>query len=185
MLRSTTPHISAHRRGAVLVETALIIIVFFMFVFGIYEYGRYLMVLHVTNNAARDAARNASVRASTPIANTFTFPHPTAALPFENATDVSRMYQVPFIETYLNQQMAGVNNMIANYTVRVFPTDSTLMYSDPPVIRPKTGATGWNNAAFSERIAVRVVGYYDPITPNLLFTNRINFTVTALIGSEG
>jgi Flp pilus assembly protein TadG len=168
-----------------MVESALVLMAFFMFVFGIYEYGRYLLVLHVTTNSTRDAARYASVRATAPEATTYTYPHPTGAFPFENATDVGRTYQVPFIETYLTGKMAGVNNMVNSYTVRVFPVDTNAMYSDPPVIRPKTGSTAWNNAAFSERMAVQVVGYYDPIVPNLLFRNRMNFTITALIGSEG
>lgn len=176
----------ARRRGATIVEMAFVLPIFLMFTFGIFEYGRYLMLLHVTTNATRDAARYAVVRASFPEAQTFTV-FPAARLPFEQPYSASRnMYNVPFIETYLRTRMAGLDSMITSFTVRVYPTDTTTIYSSPPVIQAKTGSTAWNSAAFSERVAVQVVGYYTPVTPNLLFLNgSLNFSTIALMGSEG
>ena len=40
------------RCGAAAVETALVIVPFVMFVFGVFEYGRMLMAWNVLNNAA-------------------------------------------------------------------------------------------------------------------------------------
>lgn len=60
-LRSTDRRI---RRGATLVETALVISIFLMFLFGIFEYGRFVMTRQLMENAAREGARWA-------IANTY------------------------------------------------------------------------------------------------------------------
>ena len=49
------------RRGSTAVEFALVSTVFFLFLFGIFEYCRYLVLLQGCANAARDAARFASV----------------------------------------------------------------------------------------------------------------------------
>jgi Flp pilus assembly protein TadG len=47
----------SQRRGASLIEFAIVIPVFILFVFGIVEIGRGLMVTHLLNNAARDGCR--------------------------------------------------------------------------------------------------------------------------------
>ncbi|MGL6077072.1 MAG: TadE/TadG family type IV pilus assembly protein [Fimbriiglobus sp.] len=184
------------RRGHTLVETAMVICVFMAFVFGIFEYCRYLLVLHVTTNAARDAARHASVRASFPEATTGVTQYNTGnALPFENSADVALTYKVPFVENMLLSRMAGMSNNISNFQIRVFAAESALLYSDPPVIRPKTTATAWNSASFSERIAVQVVGIYQPFVSSVsdntfvggipILTSSVNFNVIVLVGSEG
>jgi Flp pilus assembly protein TadG len=45
------------RRGATTVEFAVVVPVFFIFVFGMVEIGRGMMVTHLLNNAARDGCR--------------------------------------------------------------------------------------------------------------------------------
>lgn len=45
------------RRGAALVETALVLPIFLMLIFGIIEFGRALMVSNMVTNAAREGAR--------------------------------------------------------------------------------------------------------------------------------
>jgi Flp pilus assembly protein TadG len=45
------------RKGAILVEFAIILPVYLLFVFGIIEYGRMVMVQQVLTNAAREGAR--------------------------------------------------------------------------------------------------------------------------------
>ena len=44
-------------RGATIVESAIILLAFFMFVFGIFEAGRFLNTRQVLTNAAREGAR--------------------------------------------------------------------------------------------------------------------------------
>ncbi len=50
----------AARRGAALVETALVLNIFFMVLFGVFEFGRFMMIRQLVENAARGAAREAS-----------------------------------------------------------------------------------------------------------------------------
>lgn len=49
------------RTAAALIEFAFIAIVFFMFLFGVVEYGRLVMMIQLLNNAAREGARAAVV----------------------------------------------------------------------------------------------------------------------------
>jgi Flp pilus assembly protein TadG len=49
------------RRGATLVETAVVLSTFLLFVFGVFEYGRFVMTRHLLENAAREGARIAVV----------------------------------------------------------------------------------------------------------------------------
>jgi Flp pilus assembly protein TadG len=48
------------RRGAALVEAALVMNIFLLFIFAIMEFGHYVMVKQLMENAARDGARMAS-----------------------------------------------------------------------------------------------------------------------------
>jgi hypothetical protein len=44
----------------------------------------------------------------------------------------------------------------------------------------------WNNAQFTERIAVQVTGKYKPVLPNFLFMgNEFDIRIVAVMGSEG
>jgi len=48
---------SRHRRGAAMVEFAVVVPVFLLLVFGMIEYGRMVMVQQILTNAAREGAR--------------------------------------------------------------------------------------------------------------------------------
>ena len=50
------------RRGAVIVEAAMVIPILLLLMFGIFEYGRFMLVRNVLNHAAREGARHAVVR---------------------------------------------------------------------------------------------------------------------------
>jgi len=58
------------RWGAAAVETALIMIPLMMFIFGIFEYGRFLMDWNLLNNAAREGCRYALVNNTSTSVNT-------------------------------------------------------------------------------------------------------------------
>src|SRR5947209_17897848 len=53
------------RSATTLVETAIVISVCLLFLFGIVEYGRFLMIQHLINNAAREGARKAVASTNT------------------------------------------------------------------------------------------------------------------------
>jgi len=179
---SPTP---GRRRGATLVEFALVLPVLILFLFGIMEYARYLMVQHVVQNAARDAARWAVVRSSSPEATTFT-PDTGSRFPFEAVVDAGRpMYTVPFVTARLITQTVGVETGLAGMCVRVYTVDPVLVYANPPQIVPKQSTTAWNQGGFSERIAVQVVGQYKPILPFLGLGSNVNVNIVAMMGFEG
>src|SRR5689334_15606105 len=54
------------RRGAAAVETAVIMIPLTMLLFGVFEYGRFLMDWNLLNNAAREGCRYALVNNTDP-----------------------------------------------------------------------------------------------------------------------
>ncbi len=164
------------RRGITVVESALVLSVFLLLLFGIFEYCRFLFVLHVTNNSAREGARYASVNV--------------------NSTTVTSTQ----ITNYTTQMMSGVQNNISGYAVAVYAVDPTGLTLSPPVIRaasanPPTypnpfnssdpNAVAWNSGAFPNRIAVTIQGNYVPILPTFLFMPKtIPISITALLGAE-
>ena len=194
-MQTHTPRRSQRRRGTTLVEVAVVLTLFLLFLFGIFEYCRFMLVLQVSTNAARDAARYAVVSSSDSLSWTSTV-HPGPRFTFEPAFDSTRpMFQVPILETYVSDRMAYVKPMITGFQVRVYPADSNALYSDPVVIRPKVQTVGlgqWNKAAFTERIAIQIAGFYVPILPTLVNPNGflmrdapITVNTVCLMGSEG
>lgn len=189
LTRSRPP---ARRSGMTLVETTLVLAVFLVLLFGMFEYCRFLFVLHLTNNAARDAARYASVNLDKP--TTF----PTA-----DYTDGSgRVY--PSIERYTRERMGGSQKNIEGFRVAVFAVDQAGLDLTPAVVRPKTKSTAspkvypdpfnpgdanavpWNTVPFPDRLAVTIDGTYRPLLPNfLLMPDTIKIDVTATVGGEG
>ena len=154
------------RRGVTVVEMALVLTVALMLLFGILEYGRYLMVLHTTNNAAREGARYATAHTG----------------------DGTTQAQVVAV---VNSKMAGVDAQIQGYTVNVFSADPSGIYNSstgaaiyPPVIQTLAGSS-WNSAAFGSPIVVQITGTYNPILPSFLFINsNLSIQVTAMMNSE-
>ncbi|MCZ2343206.1 MAG: pilus assembly protein [Bacteroidales bacterium] len=178
-MRTRSPSHSRIRRGAAIVEVAVLLTPFFLFLFGIFEYSRYIMVLHTATNAARDGARLASVKVtdSTVTGTTVT------SSPYSSGAPA---YNVATITNHVLARMGGINSQITGFTVRVFPCNTTTLYDDPPTFTPKPGSTAWNNAGFGERIAVRITGTYHPIVPSfLMLQTNIPIDITVTMGSEG
>jgi Flp pilus assembly protein TadG len=180
---------SNRRGGMVLVEMTLVLILFSMFVLGIFEYSRYLYVLHLANNAARDGARYAVVNVDKP-----------ASFDTTNYTDSSgRVY--PSIQSYTTSVMAGSDKQLTSFQVAVYAVDAAGLAQTPTVIRAKSTSTtvfpdpfnasdpnkvAWNSAAFGDRVAVTVRGTYKPSLPiPLLMPPSITIYATAIMGSEG
>jgi Flp pilus assembly protein TadG len=182
------------RRGMTVVESTLVLAVFLMLLFGIFEYCRFLMVLHVTQNAARDGARYAVVNLDKPTNFTTT----------NYGTKIS-------IHSYTTLRMGAmqkqINNVHATYSptgfqIAVYACDPDGLNLTPPVVRPKRASTAsgfpdpfvygaansvaWNEAEFSERVAVTIRGTYQPFTPVLLIMpTAIPIYATSIMGSEG
>lgn len=177
------------RRGVALVEGAFALVVLLFLLFALFEFARFLMVLHVTNNAARDAARYAVVNGSCP-------------------TDQVAATKSAII-AYATSRMGGLQNGLADYQVAVYPCDQSGFAASPPRVIPKTLTAGtpadpfnaadannppWNAAIFTERIAVTIKGTYRPNVPTgidlgffrlHIFPQQVDINITAVMGSEG
>lgn len=168
---------SKRRSGATTVEFAMIAILLFLMLFGIFEYGRFLFVYHLTTNAARDAARFAIVHTG------------GGTMAGEPATittaDVQEVWRTGTFngQTY-GSGMCGMENQITGYVVNVFAVPDSDLYASPPNLTA-TGKPVWTTATFHQQIAVQVTGTYKPVVPNLIGMGaNVPFTVTVLMGSE-
>lgn len=184
------PH---RRRGVAVVESAAVMSVFLLLLFGMFEYCRFLLVLHVTNNATREGARYAVVNVDKP-----------PDFDYVDFTDASGR-QFDNIQKYTTARMGGIHTRnIEGFRVACYAIDSTGLNQNPPVVRPKAASTApsgaspdpfnntdparvpWNTAVFTEKIAVTVDGTYRPILPTFLFMpGSISVKTTAIVGSEG
>jgi hypothetical protein len=187
-----TPRAARVRRaGMATVETVLVMIVFAMLLFGIFEYCRFLLNLHVTHNAARDGARYAAVNLD----------KPTNFDKVDYVDGSGKVY--PSIVRYTRERMGSLDRHLAGFRVAAYPVDDVGLNQTPPVVRPKTrdvsgtnypdpfdpddpNLTNWNEAVFTERIAVTIRGTYRTALPNLLLMpSTIEINVTGLASSEG
>jgi hypothetical protein len=180
------------RRGMTAVESALVLSAFLMLLFGMFEYCRFLLVLHVTNNAARDGARYAAVNLDKP-----------SNFPSTDFTDsAGKVY--PSVQRYTRERMGGVNRNIDGFRVAVFSVDPDGLLLTPAVVRPKSSSTGspktypdpfatndpnavpWNQCPFPDRLAVTIDGYYHPFLPAfLMMPDEIHINITAMTTGEG
>ena len=94
------------RTGAALVEFSFVAIIFFLFVFGIFEYGRLFFIRHLMDTAAREGARFAVVN----------FNDATLAADTQNLVD----------------QYMGSYTTLPGYTRQVYMTDNTGANLGPP-----------------------------------------------------
>ncbi len=188
----TRPQSRLRRRGMTVVESSLVLSVFLLLLFGIFEYCRFLLVLHVTNNAARDGARYAAVRVNC------------------DANQIAIVQQE--VLDYTNARMGGVQKQIQGCNVIVYAVDQVGLDQTTPIIRGKpkniggpypdpfaaignangvpavgipTNGVAWNTVGFTERVAVTINGTYKPLLPTfLLMPSSIPIKVTAIMGGE-
>jgi Flp pilus assembly protein TadG len=145
---------------------ALVLSMALLFLFGILEYGRYLMVLQTVNAAAREGVRYAVVHTG----------------------DGTTSAQVTAV---VNSRMSGVDAQLQNYTVNLFCADPSGIYNSgtgtaiyPPTIKQLSGSS-WNSATYGSPIVVQITGTYQPILPNFLFMgSSLSVNVTAMMNSE-
>jgi Flp pilus assembly protein TadG len=192
------------RTAAHLVEFAFVCPVFFLFMFGIFEYSRYVMTLQIMVNAAREGARFAVVTTNDASAN------PTqdvqnwvlnymaaqnvqlsspAGGPFSATSNIMVYTADPtnVQPVYLNGNAGGTLLANANVPVDVNGNDvqwSSVTYDasgnpEPWLVAPYT------NAGFNQTISVVICGTYTPILPTFLFMgNTIPISARAIMYSE-
>jgi Flp pilus assembly protein TadG len=176
LLRQT--HRTRGRRGSAIVEASLSLTIFCLLLFGVFEYCRYLFVLHVTDLAAREGVRYAAVNSNQPTN------FDTGTGPFTDGSGAT----LPNIKTYTMGRLGGADKQIAGFTFTVFPVDPAGLLLSPAQVNPKTGfptTVFWNSASFPDRMAVRISGTFKPFLPNLTMMPTMPINVTALSGIEG
>lgn len=149
------------RRGAVAVEFAMASIVFFMFLFGIVEYSRFLFMYNTLENATREACRFAVVSTNL---------EPT---PPDTPTDVVKRE----METFLQGVQDAYESLNVTITAYVGQPGTGETFGDP---RPV-----WTDARNTDLIQVESTAVFRPILPNVLMMgNTINMRCLAAMYSE-
>lgn len=129
---------SQRRRGAALVEAALVLPLTVLFILSIFEFCRYLMHLHVLTNAAATGARYAL---------THTQPITIVGTTGGNTTS-------DVVEAITNAS-GGV--ALANQDIQVYRSDAV-----------GNNLGSWNDAQFGQSICVRITGDFHVIGTTLL-----------------
>jgi Flp pilus assembly protein TadG len=144
------------RRGATLVETALVLPLCLLFVLGVFEYSRYLMMLHLATNAAREGCRYA----------------------------VSHTQPVTIDGTTQGNTASDVTNVVSNYLAgqQLYSQAINVYQSDS--LGNNVGA--WTDAAAGEFICVKVTGTFQSAVPNLLYmSSSLPVQAFAVMPCEG
>jgi Flp pilus assembly protein TadG len=150
--RSSLPR----RRGAAAVEAALVLPVVIMFLFGILEYGRYLMMMQIVTNAAREGARYAVEHTSAVVINGVTYGNADA--------DVT---------TAVTNAMGGQS--LASQSIQFYTSDT----------QGASNLGAWTGTSAGESICVQITGNYPVLMSRILMMNTtIPVNVKAVMRSE-
>ena len=145
----------SRRRGAAVMEAALVLPVVITFLFGILEYGRYLMTLQIVTNAAREGVHYALAH---------TNPGGSQGVTYGNAnSDVTNA---------VNKAMAGQS--LSGQSIQVYTSDS---------LGSNLGT--WTNTQAGQSVCVRITGNYNVLLGKMLFMpTTIPVVAQAVMRSE-
>lgn len=144
------------RKGSTIVQAAIVLPVVLMFLFGILEYSRYVMLLQVMTNAAREGCRYAVMHTDPVTINSTTYGSATS-----NVT------------TIVNNSLGG--QTLSNQTINIYASDA---------LGNSQGT--WENASAGSFITVQITGNFVSILPKFLgMSSTIPITAEAVMRSEG
>jgi Flp pilus assembly protein TadG len=148
----------SRRPAATLPEVAIVITIALLFLFGLFEYGRFFMAKHLLENSAREGAR-------------FAISH-TADASSDVQGDVTNF-------------LCGLDSKLQSCTITV--TGVTLRNTDGTATTAKgTALTNWYDASPTDGVKVSITANYQPILPSFLhMSTTIPVTATAVMYSEG
>jgi Flp pilus assembly protein TadG len=130
------------RPGAALVETAFIAIFLFLFMFAIFEFGRYMMTRQLIENAARSGARTAVTEATSYITQAVATADVTSAVS-QNLANLNM--QNLNVQVY---QADNNGNNIGTWTLAQFGGNIVVQIdADLPLMFPTFGFLPNNGAA--------------------------------------
>ena len=145
------------RRAAYVVEAAMVIGLFCLFMFGIFEYGRFVMTLQTAENAAREGARYA-------IAHTN-----------DATTDT--------VKARVLEKLAGGDAQLDNFQIQV---SGIVLRPQSASQTAGDALSDWTNASMYDGVSVQVTGDFKPVLPTFLRTgSTIPVSVRSVMYSEG
>jgi Flp pilus assembly protein TadG len=127
------------RAGVVMVEAAVVLPFIILMLFGVLEYGRYIMMRQQLTNAAREGARYAVAH---------TQPVTIGGTTFGNATSD--------VTTQITQKLASL--ALQGQAISVYESDSS-----------GNNIGVWNDTKSGEWVCVRITGNFPVIASGLLF----------------
>jgi Flp pilus assembly protein TadG len=158
------------RKGAAVIETAFVLIVTLLFLFGIVEYGRYTMFRQIIENAAREGARVALVQSGNSNTTAVVAAVRNQVDKFLPAPAKNQLYDIANPVNGWQTDNGSAATDLANANVAVFcaqPNGNFQLYTDPNANPPRTGQV--TEAHFGDNVAVQVQAKYRPIFPSLFF----------------
>lgn len=151
-------HRFSHRRGATVVETAIVLLVAITLTFALFEYGRYFMLSQLVNNAAREGARQA-------VANT--------------NTQNTAMIQNTVVQYLASQKYTDSSGNAFS------AADVVVMQVNPATGAPTSPDSNWYDAPFGSSIMVQVNAKFTTMFPSFGFLPKtVNLKGTAVMSSE-
>jgi Flp pilus assembly protein TadG len=149
------------RPGAAAVEFAVVATVFFMFLFGIIEFGQLIMVKNLMDNAAREGARLAVVNTNQGSALT------------------------GMVQTEVVNRLGGMTGRFVGFNPAVNIVVSTTDSAGNPLYDSSGVPLTPQAAGFGQYIQVTITAQYQPVLPTLLnLGNAITLTGVARMNSE-
>jgi len=154
----------SRRSGLALVESAFVMAMCLLLLFGIFEYGRFVMTKQVLDNAAREGARWAVV----------------------NTQSGTTAQAQNVVNGYLAGQGAQLQSFSKTTSIQVYRSDS----SGSPIDASNNVVSDWTlapftNAQFGDSITVKISGNYKPVIPVFLFMpGTIQMQGVAVMKSE-
>ncbi len=127
------------RTGVATVEAAVVLPLVLLFFLGLLEYGRWFMMMHLLNNAAREGAEYAAIHTSPIVLDGVTYGNATS--------DVVNV---------VNSHLVGKS--LTDQNVSVYLSDS---------VGNDQGT--WTDAAAGQYVCVEITGTYRFMVPRLLF----------------
>jgi Flp pilus assembly protein TadG len=145
------------RRGVTLVETAMVISMALLFLFGVFEYGRFIMVLQVVENATREGARMGIAHTNDKVTSD--------------------------IVARITDKLGGVDYQLSNLTISV---GGEILRPVLPGDVAGAALTDWTQASTTDGIVILVTADYKPILPTFLGMNSvISLRAQSIMYSEG
>ncbi|MCS7159358.1 MAG: pilus assembly protein [Gemmatales bacterium] len=141
-LNSSSRAFHTPRRGASIVEAALVLSLALLLLFGILEYCRFFFVRNTLIAAAREGARYAIVHT------------------YDKTTEEVRTY----VYQYIRPLGANLEQFNPNLDISLYKADG----AGNPVYDGTGNIIPWTDASYGEAIAVHITARYKPTVPFLL-----------------